>query len=186
MVCGNKFTQATHEGKGRAGAGFGIETEGSAVFAGVNQPIIWRDVIIRSAHLDARLSCHRGWRFRCRRNKRIRPICFFQYFDVFRFNVRRRRHIAAVQPHQHAGVAPHTENLRAQGCGSDFEIARLPFLPQLPMIAAAPARHNQHALLICEIVELIRLHLSFQTDCVQVHLADVAKICFQAGLVRAK
>src|SRR5580693_8637590 len=55
--------------------------------------------------------------------------------------------------------------------------------PLLPIIATAPTSHNQDALRIGEIVKVIRLHFSFQTDCIQVHLTDVAKIRLQACLV---
>ncbi len=48
------------------------------------------------------------------------------------------------------------------------------------MIAAAPAGHDEDALLVGEIVKFVGFQLPFQANGVQVHVADVAEFVFQA------
>ena len=56
----------------------------------------------------------------------------------------------------------------------------LPFRPLLPIVAAGPSGHDQHALLVREIVEIVALHFSFEANRIQIQIADVAELRFQS------
>ena len=73
-----------------------------------------------------------------------------------------------------------TVNLIAQGLQCDFVILRLPARPALPEVAAAPAGHDQNALVVCEIEELLRFEFALEADRVQSHVADITEFVVQA------
>ncbi len=49
-------------------------------------------------------------------------------------------------------------------------------LPLLPMVAAAPAGEDEDAIAVAQFEEMIVLHLAFEADGVEVHVADVAEL----------
>ena len=61
----------------------------------------------------------------------------------------------------------------------DFEVTGRPFVPFFPMIATAPARHDQHTHFIGEVEKFIAFQFSFQANGVQVHVANVAELCLE-------
>ena len=61
----------------------------------------------------------------------------------------------------------------------NFEILRLPLRPSFPEIAAAPTRHYQDALPVCQIEELLGLQLALQPDRVQSHVEDVSELVLE-------
>ena len=71
-------------------------------------------------------------------------------------------------------MAANTQHLRAKRCGCDVESSRLPLIPVLPVIAAAPAEHDEDSLLVGEMEEFVGLHLAFEADGIEVHVADHA------------
>ena len=57
----------------------------------------------------------------------------------------RRRIVAAIEPDEQAGVLAEAQHLRAErGCGNGEVLGR-PVLPVFPVIAAAPAEHDENS-----------------------------------------
>src|SRR5262249_3469283 len=112
VLFGNHAPQAFNWGRGWSHAGFGIESPCSAEIL-VLRPVAGRDVLIGAGHLHAahprELSDFAGGG----REIWIRPAATVEHTDVHLFDRRRRRVVAAIQPHQQAGVAPQTFNLVA-------------------------------------------------------------------------
>ena len=77
-------------------------------------------------------------------------------------------------------MAPHPHNLRIAATPSQSaRSSGFHFSHLLPVIAATPSRHHEHALLVRQIEKFLRLHLSFQPDRVQIQVANVAEFGFQ-------
>src|SRR5207302_4632860 len=124
-------------------AGLGVEAVGSAAAAGVALlavglalrcvlfPIARSYIFIRSRHFNAAVSRDRGCFSRRRRNDRIRPEQLLFDVEIHLLDVRWRRVVAAVQPHDHAGMAAQAVDLVAQRLLCDFKILGLPARPTL-------------------------------------------------------
>src|SRR5262249_31977702 len=69
-----------------------------------------------------------------------------------------------------------TVQLAGQGSLRDLMIFGFPLVPVLPVIAAAPAGHDQNPITIREIEELVRLQLTFEANRIQTKVADVPKL----------
>ena len=176
----------------RSHAGFRVEAvsaaaaSGIALFTiglslrGVDLPVAGRDIFIWPGHLDATVAGDAGLFSGGRGDNGVGPEQFFLDVEVHLLNIRRRRIIAAIQPHHQAGMAAQTIDLIAQGLLGDFEIRRLPTRPAFPEIAAAPSGHDENALAIGQVKEFLSLELAFQANRVEPHIADVAKFGMQA------
>ena len=187
MVFGNHALDALDRRNRRPHAGFGIEAVGAATPAGVagilagvkiriRRPVRRRDVFIGPGHFHAAFAGHRG-RFRGGgRHHRIRPQQVSFNLQIHLFDVRRRRIVAAIQPHRHARMVPQPIHLVAQRGLCDLEVLILPASPVLPEIAAAPSCHHQDALLVGHLVKFLGLEFAFQPDCVQSHVAHIAEL----------
>src|SRR5262249_2334103 len=100
----------------RSHAGFAIESVTAAATAGialltarltlrrVDLPVAGRDIFIRSAHLHATVAGDAGFLSRCRGNDRVGPEQVFLDVEIHLLDIRRRRIVAAIQPHHQAGM----------------------------------------------------------------------------------
>ena len=93
------------------------------------------------------------------------------YLQIGTLNIRRWRIIAAIQPDKQARVVAKTQHLRAHGFRCDLKSSPASIFPVLPMVAAAPAQHNENALLVGEVEKVVRLHLPFEPNRIQMHVA---------------
>jgi len=144
-----------------------VESVSTAVLP-VKIPVAGRDVIVRPGHLDAACAGHRGGRGGGGREHGVGPVSLGLDLQVGILHVGWWRTVAAIEPHQKAGMGSQAQHLRAQGGGGDGEVLRGPVFPVLPMIAAAPAQHYQNALLVGQMKELIGFELALQANGVQV------------------
>src|SRR5580700_8453165 len=76
-------------------------------------------------------------------------------------------------------MAAQAVNLIAERLFGDFKILRLPARPAFPEIAAAPSRHHENALVVGEVVELLRFEFAFEANGIEPHVADVAEFVAQ-------
>ena len=190
MIFRQHFAHALDRRHRRPRTGLGIESISSAASAGiatmrqrslgVGQPIRRRNVFVRTGHLDAAVAGHRSRLTGCRRHHWIGPARLLFDIQINLFNVRRRRVIAAIQPHRQAGMVAQPVHLIAQRCFRNRKIFRFPFRPMLPEIAAAPACHEQDSLAVGKIEKFLSLQLAFQTNRVQAHVLHVTEFIFQS------
>ncbi len=78
------------------------------------------------------------------------------------------------------------QHLRTQRCFGDLQIFRSPGGPFLPVIAAAPAEHDENSLLVGEVEEVFGLELAFEADGVEVHVAHHAELIAQPVAIGAE
>ncbi len=62
-------------------------------------------------------------------------------------------------------------------------IASRPFIPVLPVIAAAPARHDQNSHPICQVEHLVAAQLAFPANRVRMHVLHIIEL-FDKALFR--
>src|ERR1700722_1921101 len=192
MIFANHGADTLDRRNGRSHARLHIEAIRAAAPSGIAQlaprlalgrvyfPITRRNVFVRAAHFDAAVAGDAGLFSRSRRKYRIRPQQFFFDVEIHSFDIRRRRVVAAIQPHHQAGMAAQSVNLIAQRLFRDFEILRLPARPALPEVAAAPARQYQNSLMVGEVEEFLCFELAFESYGVQAHIAHVAEFVVQS------
>src|SRR5215472_13953820 len=65
-------------------------------------------------------------------------------------------------------------------------ILRLPLVPMLPMIAAAPPGHHQNPIMVRKVEELVGLKLAFKANRVQTKVADMTHLVLHALTVHAQ
>ena len=161
-------------------ADFRSEAVRAAKFRRVREPVIRRRVIVRAAHFHAGAAGERRDVFRCGRKNRIRPVELLEHGEKRTLDDRGRRLVAAVEPREHAGMRSQARDLRALGSRGDFDVALLPIRPFLPVVAAGPSGHDQNSLLIGKIEECVRLRGAFEADGVEIQVAKVGELRFQA------
>ena len=83
-------------------------------------------------------------------------------------------------------MAAQSVNLVLQRLLCNLVVLRGPLAPVFPMIAAAPAGHDQNSAFIGEVKKLFRLKLSFKSDRVQSHVQNVIKFITQASRIFAQ
>ena len=96
--------------------------------------------------------------------------------EVGFLDIGRRRIVAAVEPDQQAGVMAEAQHLRTQRGSGDGEVFRGPGLPPFPVIAAAPAEHDEDSILVGKIEEVVGVEFSFEADGVEVQIAHHAEL----------
>src|ERR1700722_3809072 len=182
----------------RTHAGFGIEAISPAAASGITLfavglalrsvllPIAWSYVLIGPCHFYAAVAGDACGFAGSGRDDGIRPQQLFFDVEIHLFDIRRRRVIAAIEPHDHAGMAAQTIDLAAQRLLGDCKILRLPARPSLPEIAAAPSGHDENSVVVGDVEEFFGLQLAFETNGVQAHVFDVAEFIVQALGVFAK
>ena len=72
-------------------------------------------------------------------------------------------------------MVSHPEDLIPQRRRSDAVILFIPLVPLLPLVAAAPPRHEEDAVTIRQVIELIAFELPLEADRIEPHLAHVSK-----------
>ncbi len=149
-------------------------------------PIAWSYILIGARHFDAAAPGDCGGLAGGGGDDRIRPQQLLFDVEIHLLDIGRGRVVAAVQPHDHAGMAAQAINLIAQGLLRDFKILRLPARPALPEIAAAPARHYQNSFVVGDIEELLGFEFAFEADGIESHIAHVAEFVVQALRVLAQ
>ncbi len=169
--------EGIHRRHSRARAGFRIESPRPAPF-GVFEPVGGGHPLVGAGHFHPGFPGQIGWLGGRRRQVGIGPPEFLQDSHVHRLHLQRRWVIAPVQPHQHAGMIPEAQDLRPLRFGRDLVVLFFPVLPLLPVMAAAPPRHDQNAVPVSQIEEAVGLHLPFHSDGVQVHIPDVPDFRF--------
>ena len=75
-------------------------------------------------------------------------------------------------------MARETPQLIAQRLGGDGLVFLVPLRPLLPVVAAAPARHDEDAVAVAQLEEMVVFQLAFEAHGVEVHVADVAQFGF--------
>ena len=68
------------------------------------------------------------------------------------------------------------QDLVVEGSGGHLVVLRVPLVPELPLVAAAPPGHDQEPVLVGEVVEELALQLPLEADGVEAHLARVAQL----------
>src|SRR5262249_23347271 len=77
------------------------------------------------------------------RNDGLGPAGFLLDFEIGHFPFRRRRVIAAVEPHKKARMGAQTEHLIAKRRYRDLFCFFVPLAPFFPGVATAPAGHDR-------------------------------------------
>ena len=104
LIFRNKFTQTANIGNCRARTCLRIEAISATMLILVHIPVRRSHIIIWPAHLDAALSAHCGRRCRGGRQRRIWPVRLRLHVQIHLLHIGRRWIIAAIQPHEQAGM----------------------------------------------------------------------------------
>ena len=176
--------QALDGRDGRARAHLGVEAERASV-PGVEEPVGGRHVVVRAPHLHARGPAGRRL-LRGRRDHGRAPVGTLQLVQVGLLHRGRGRVVAAVEPHEDARVGAQAAGLVRERGHGHVAVLVVPLVPLLPLVAAAPADHDQDALLVGQVEQLVRLELSLRADGVEAHLPHVAQLGAQARGVAAQ
>ena len=162
------------EGIAGPGTGLGVEAEGAAVVL-VDIPIARRDIIVR-ARSSSRRSRRSPWSA-LRMPKRGSDWASAFPTSTLRYALSTSAggglSLPLSQTSRLAWWRRRSICERKRGRG-DGQIVGLSSLPVLPVVAAAPAKHDQDALLIGEMEELIGFELAFEANGVEVHVAHHA------------
>ena len=175
LVGRQHLAQALDRRHRRTGAGLGVEAVGPAA-TGVLQPVARRHPLVGPQHLDSARPGQLGWFLRRRRDDRVGPAHRFRHLQVALLDRGRRRPVAGVDPDEHAGAAAQPVQLITLRLGGDDPVLRFPPVPLLPVVAAAPAGHDQDAVAVGEIEEVVVLQLALQPDGVEAHVQHVAEL----------
>src|SRR6185503_16791009 len=149
-------------------------------------PVAGCDIVVGTGHFDAAFAGDGSDCSRCGREDGVWPVRIRLHLEICFFDCRDWRVIAAVEPDKKAGVMTKAEHLRTKRIGGDSEILRRPVLPVLPMIAAAPAKHDQNAALIGEAEEAFGFELTLEPDGVEVHVLHEVELIAQPVFVCAE
>src|SRR5215472_6143516 len=75
-------------------------------------------------------------------------------------------------------VAQARDLIAQRSCCNAILIA-LPILPALPGVAASPAGHDENTQLVSFVEELVAIEAAFQTNGVEMHVADVGEVSIE-------
>ena len=179
-VVGGKHALQALDGRHRCPrADLGGEAEGAAVL-GVGEPVRRRHVVVGATHLDAARPADGPGRLGAARHHGPVPLRLLQHVEVFPLHGRRGGRVASVEPGEDARVVAHAEDLVAERQRRDPVVLGVPLVPFLPLVAAAPAGHQQDSVTVGRLVERLALQLAFQADRVEPHLLDVAHLRFES------
>ena len=178
MIGRQHLLQAFERRNRTARTNLGRQAEGAAEFR-VGEPIRRRHVVVGPAHFDAARPAHRARRLGRARERRPRPFQLALDLEVAPLDRGDRRLVAAIEPHEDTWMVSQPQQLIAQRRRAHLVILLGPLVPQLPLIAAAPAGHDENALAIREIVERVVFELALGTNGVQPHFLDVPEFGFE-------
>ncbi len=178
MLFRNKSFHALQSRNCRARAGFGVVAV-SAARSRIGQPVHRRNIFVRAGHFHAGVSGNRCRRCAGRRNRRIRPLRVMQNGQIHFLHVGGRRVVAAIQPHENAGMIAQTPRLIGHRSSRNFARVRRPFVPQFPGVAAGPSGHHQNSQFIGFVEQFVTIDAPLQANRVQTHVLHVAQIRIQ-------
>src|SRR5271166_5567513 len=147
------------------GTALGIEFE-------LGVPVTWREVTIYlrpGPHEQTRVIINLAGGLRGGGGIGPCSVIPFEHVNIAPFHVLRREIITSIQPCKNGWVHTKIYNLIVPAFLGDVGQMWRPVLPALEGDAAAPAHHDQDALLVTTLEKIIRTSGSFHPDRVQVH-----------------
>ncbi len=151
---------------GRSRRDLGAEAPG-APGPGVEGPVVRRDPLVGTVHLQPRRAAGLGRLLGGRRLARVGPAGFFQHAQVQRLGLGHRGGIAAVPEGQHAGMVPQGPRLVEHRALGDDPVLVQPHPRAFPLVAAAPARDHQHARVVQGVHQVVGRELALEADGVE-------------------
>ncbi len=166
-----------------------IESEGPTQLVGI--PIRRRNPRVGSLHLHARRSGLGGALVNCRRDNGQRPIFGMQGVDVCLGDRGRWRVVAADQKSDDRRVVPQQTCLACHGSRGHLLVRSVPRLaarlrPRFPFVAALPAREDQDAVAVGEVVKELVFELALAANRVQSQVHDITELVLHAFRIVAE